>query len=94
MSPSAAFTGILSMWSGCFFLHLSISRSMVKRLLVGTAVCANLVFGQCSVCRNAAAAQGTQSAVLDAAILVLLIPAVTLFGTIVLTTIKISRREK
>jgi hypothetical protein len=46
------------------------------------------------MCRNAAAAQGAQSAVLDTAILVLFIPALTLFGTIVLATIKLSRREK
>jgi hypothetical protein len=51
-------------------------------------LCAPLSLAQCSMCRTAAAAQGAQSAVLDAAIIVLFLPAVTLFGGIILLAIK------
>lgn len=39
---------------------------------------------QCSMCRAVAAAQGESAKVLDAAIIVLFIPAMALFGGIVL----------
>jgi hypothetical protein len=50
--------------------------------------CASVAVAQCPMCRTAAAAHGTQSAVLDAAILVLFLPAVTLFAAIVVLTMR------
>jgi hypothetical protein len=58
------------------------------RVIVGLLACAHLAIAQCSMCRTAAAAQGAQSAALDTAILVLFLPAVTLFAAIIVLTVR------
>jgi hypothetical protein len=47
-------------------------------------------WGQCSMCRTAAAAQGASAGkTLDHAVLILLVPAVTLFAGVFLTAFRI-----
>jgi L-methionine (R)-S-oxide reductase len=66
--------------------------TMNSRIGFAVLLCAQNALAQCSMCRNAAAAQGAQSAVLDSAILVLFLPAVTLFGLIVFVTVRLGTR--
>jgi hypothetical protein len=64
------------------------------RLALGSFACAHLALAQCSMCRTTAAAQGANTAVLNTAILVLFVPALTLFSAIAVATLKRSHREK
>ena len=66
---------------------------MIRRITSGIPAVAALpawlstappLAAQCSMCRTVAAAQGESAKVLDAAIIVLFIPAMALFGGIVL----------
>ena len=64
-------------------------------MLKGVAILivfAHVALAQCSMCRTAAAS--AQSAALDTAILILFLPAITLFGAILLSTIRFSEREE
>jgi len=64
-----------------------------KYVTVGVLGClfsAQVFFAQCSMCRTAAA-QGDQAAAINSGILVLFLPAVTLFSTIVFLAFRFQR---
>lgn len=67
---------------------------MLTRLTLASFACAHLALAQCSMCRTATAAQEANAAVLNTAILVLFVPAVTMFSAIAIAMLKLSQREK
>ncbi len=68
-------------------------RSRSSILVLALLGLAHSGLAQCSMCRTAAAAQGAQSSVIDSAILVLLVPALVLFGAIVLLTYRLREQR-